>query len=133
MKYDYTAIEKKWQKIWDDEKAFAASDDYSKPKYYALVEFPYPSKVTLSCALTLPEGYEVEEIPHTQVIKTEDGKLQCKYAIQRNRNNVIVNYTFILSSSVVPSEYYGQLQQIWNKAVEMNQALIVLKKELPKD
>ena len=97
------------------------------------VEFPYPSKVTLSCALTLPEGYEVEEIPHTQVIKTEDGKLQCKYAIQRNRNNVIVNYTFILSSSVVPSEYYGQLQQIWNKAVEMNQALIVLKKELPKD
>ena len=97
------------------------------------VEFPYPSKVTLSCALTLPEGYEVEEIPHTQVIKTEDSKLQCKYAIQRNRNNVIVNYTFILSSSVVPSEYYGQLQQIWNKAVEMNQALIVLKKELPKD
>lgn len=33
----------RWQKIWDDEKAFAASDDYSKPKYYALVEFPYPS------------------------------------------------------------------------------------------
>ena len=85
------------------------------------------------CIRDSPEGYEVEEIPHTQVIKTEDSKLQCKYAIQRNRNNVIVNYTFILSSSVVPSEYYGQLQQIWNKAVEMNQALIVLKKELPKD
>lgn len=36
-------IEKKWQDIWDAEKAFAATDDYSKPKYYALVEFPYPS------------------------------------------------------------------------------------------
>ena len=41
--YNHRAIEQKWQKIWDDEKAFAATDDYSKLKYYALVEFPYPS------------------------------------------------------------------------------------------
>ena len=41
--YNHKAIEKKWQKVWDEEKAFAATDDYSKPKYYALVEFPYPS------------------------------------------------------------------------------------------
>ena len=41
--YSPKSIEKKWQTIWDDEKAFAASDDYSKPKFYALVEFPYPS------------------------------------------------------------------------------------------
>ncbi len=41
--YNHKKIEKKWQKIWDDNKAFAASEDYSKPKYYALVEFPYPS------------------------------------------------------------------------------------------
>ena len=36
-------IEKKWQKIWDENKAFEASDDYSKPKFYGLIEFPYPS------------------------------------------------------------------------------------------
>ncbi|MCI5649781.1 MAG: leucine--tRNA ligase [Fusicatenibacter sp.] len=42
-KYEPQKIEKKWQKIWQDEKAFAATDDYTKPKYYALVEFPYPS------------------------------------------------------------------------------------------
>lgn len=41
--YNPKEIEKKWQKIWEDEKAFAATDDYSRPKYYALVEFPYPS------------------------------------------------------------------------------------------
>lgn len=41
--YNHRAVEEKWQKVWDDEKAFAATDDYSKPKYYALVEFPYPS------------------------------------------------------------------------------------------
>lgn len=41
--YNHKVVEKKWQKIWDDEKAFQATDDYTKPKYYALVEFPYPS------------------------------------------------------------------------------------------
>ena len=43
MKYDFTAIEKKWQKVWDDNKTFAAKQDFTLPKYFALVEFPYPS------------------------------------------------------------------------------------------
>ena len=41
--YNHREVEKKWQTVWDDEKAFKTSDDFSKPKYYALVEFPYPS------------------------------------------------------------------------------------------
>ena len=43
MKYQFGEIEKKWQKKWEETGAFHASDDYSKPKFYALVEFPYPS------------------------------------------------------------------------------------------
>ena len=43
MKYDFAAVEKKWQDIWEKENTFAAANDYSKPKFYALVEFPYPS------------------------------------------------------------------------------------------
>ena len=41
--YNHKTVEKKWQQEWQDEKAFPATNDYSKPKYYALVEFPYPS------------------------------------------------------------------------------------------
>ncbi len=41
--YDYAQIEKKWQGIWDEKQTFAAKDDYSLPKFYGLVEFPYPS------------------------------------------------------------------------------------------
>lgn len=41
--YNHREVETKWQGIWDEEKAFQTSSDYSKPKYYALVEFPYPS------------------------------------------------------------------------------------------
>lgn len=43
MKYDFAAIESKWQKYWDENHTFHAENDYTKPKYYALVEFPYPS------------------------------------------------------------------------------------------
>ncbi len=43
MKYEFSAIDKKWQDKWDENKAFKVSEDYSKPKYYTLIEFPYPS------------------------------------------------------------------------------------------
>lgn len=43
MKYDFSSVEKKWQKIWDEQKTFRAEDDHTKPKFYGLVEFPYPS------------------------------------------------------------------------------------------
>ena len=41
--YNHKEVETKWQKVWDDEKAFEVGEDFSKPKFYALVEFPYPS------------------------------------------------------------------------------------------
>ena len=43
MKYDFTAIEKKWQQRWEETKPYAAVTGSDKPKFYALVEFPYPS------------------------------------------------------------------------------------------
>ncbi len=41
--YDYSSIEKKWQKVWDDNHTFEAKNDYTLPKFFGLVEFPYPS------------------------------------------------------------------------------------------
>ena len=43
MKYDFTAIEKKWQTKWKEEQTFACKTGDDKPKFYGLVEFPYPS------------------------------------------------------------------------------------------
>ena len=43
MKYEFEKIDRKWQDKWDEEEAFKVSSDYSKPKYYTLIEFPYPS------------------------------------------------------------------------------------------
>ena len=47
QKYDFSKVEKKWQDIWDEQKAFAATEDRSRPKFFALVEFPYPSAAGL--------------------------------------------------------------------------------------
>ncbi len=43
MSYDFRAVEERWQKVWDEKHAFEAKEDHSLPKFYALVEFPYPS------------------------------------------------------------------------------------------
>jgi len=58
--YNYTEIEKKWQKKWDDEETFKVSSDYSKPKFYGLVEFPYPSGHGLHVGH--PRGYTAIDI-----------------------------------------------------------------------
>ena len=43
MRHDFSAIEEKWQKKWEEARVFEATDDFDKKKFYALVEFPYPS------------------------------------------------------------------------------------------
>ncbi len=59
--YDFTQIEKKWQKYWEDNKTFKTDTyDFSKPKYYALDMFPYPSGVGLHAGH--PEGYTATDI-----------------------------------------------------------------------
>ena len=47
MKYDFTAIEQKWHKIWEEQKLYQAETGADKKKFYALIEFPYPSGVGL--------------------------------------------------------------------------------------
>ena len=59
--YDFTNIEKKWQKYWEDNNTFKTDIyDFSKPKYYALDMFPYPSGVGLHAGH--PEGYTATDI-----------------------------------------------------------------------
>ena len=43
MKHEFKQTEPKWQKRWEEAKAFRTGEDASKPKFYGLVEFPYPS------------------------------------------------------------------------------------------
>ena len=60
MKYNFNEIEKKWQDFWETDKTFAAKIDHSKPKYYVLDFFPYPSSEGLHVGH--PEGYTATDI-----------------------------------------------------------------------
>ena len=61
MSYDHKRIETKWQKVWEENKTFATDAwDFSKPKFYALDMFPYPSGVGLHAGH--PEGYTATDI-----------------------------------------------------------------------
>lgn len=60
MPYEHQKIEQKWQKYWDENQTFATTDDTSKPKYYAMDMFPYPSGQGLHVGH--PEGYTATDI-----------------------------------------------------------------------
>jgi len=60
QRYDFLAIEKRWQEYWEREKTFRAEDNSDKPKYYALDMFPYPSGAGLH--IGHPEGYVASDI-----------------------------------------------------------------------
>jgi leucyl-tRNA synthetase len=60
MEYNFLEIEKKWRKKWADNKTFSASDETSKPKYYVLDMFPYPSGAGLHVGH--PLGYIASDI-----------------------------------------------------------------------
>lgn len=92
------------------------------------VEFPYPYKYNVTCTLTIPEGYTIEELPQPQTVRTEDNKMQCRYLIQKDNNVITLNYAFTLKDYLFAPNQYKLLQEIWTKTIEKNQALIVLKK-----
>ncbi|NYE07634.1 leucyl-tRNA synthetase [Bacillus niacini] len=60
MSFDHQHIEKKWQKKWEEEKTFKTSEEFDKPKFYALDMFPYPSGAGLHVGH--PEGYTATDI-----------------------------------------------------------------------
>lgn len=60
MDYNFSEIEPKWQKYWEENKTFKTKEDYSKPKYYVLDMFPYPSGAGLHVGH--PEGYTATDI-----------------------------------------------------------------------
>ena len=65
MKYDFQAIEKKWQARWEEEKPFAAVTGDPRPKFYGLIEFPYPPARACTSATRAVhgDGYHLPQAP----------------------------------------------------------------------
>jgi len=92
------------------------------------VEFDYPYSFKIRTIINLPEGYEVDELPQSIKVGPEQGGCSCTYVTQRNGNQIVLSYTFIMDKTLFPAEEYAALRQFWTKIVEKNSEIIVLKK-----
>ena len=54
LKYDFASIEPKWQQRWEEAKVYSASSNSDKPKFFGLVEFPYPSGISIFLNMLRP-------------------------------------------------------------------------------
>ena len=152
--YNHREVEEKWQKVWDDEKAFKTSTDYSKPKYYALVEFPYPSGDGLhvghprpytaldivarkrrmqGCNVLYPMGWDAFGLPtENYAIKNHvHPRMVTKKNVERFKNQLhSLGYSFDWDREIntTDTEYYKWTQWIFLKLFK---AGLAYKSEMP--
>lgn len=92
------------------------------------VELPYPTQTSLSVALTLPEGYAVEELPKPMIIKIDGGQGYCQYTVTQQGNRVMLRYTFGMDKLMFLPTEYPDLKAFWEAVAEKNNETLVLKK-----
>lgn len=92
------------------------------------VEFTHTETLNASVMLTIPEGYEVDELPESSKMSTSDGKISMLYFITRQGNQVSIKYTFSINQLLYSPENYGELKKFWELLAEKNNAMMVLKK-----
>ncbi|MCD7901939.1 MAG: DUF3857 domain-containing protein [Bacteroides sp.] len=93
------------------------------------VEFSYPYTVRRIIEVSIPDNYEIEELPQSAQLMLEDKTSFCRYIIQQRGNTVVLNYTFTLNKLLFPSTEYAQLKEYWSTLAEKNEEMIVLKKK----
>ena len=92
------------------------------------VELPYPHSVRMINTFTIPEGYQVEELPKSQTVKMDNDDGSCLYRIAGTETHIQVTYAFTLNKTFFISEEYALLKQFWGAISDKSNEMIVLKK-----
>ena len=92
------------------------------------VEFNYPYTFQLSCSLTIPDNYRIEEIPKAVKIVLNDNNGKCLYQVLQEGNKIQLNYKFELNQIIFPQTDYNAIRDFFGQVVTKNQEMIVLKK-----
>ncbi len=103
-------------------------NQFTKEERKLPIEFDYPYTFKLTCALTLPDGYQVEETPKPVKINLANEGCSCIYRIQKTDNQILLLYTFSLSRIIYTKDEYSALRQLWGAVTDKNNELVVLKK-----
>ncbi len=103
-------------------------NQFTKEERKLPVEFDYPYVFKISTTLSIPEGYQVEEMPKPAKIIMDKEGCSCIYNIQLIDNKIQLGYTFSLKRIQYSNEEYALLRQLWGTIVNKNNEQIVLKK-----
>ena len=79
--------------------------------------------------LTIPENYEVEEIPENMKFSTEDRSINCSYNLITNKNQIQLIYSFQINRVLFTQDEYPTLRTFWETLIKKNTEQIVLKKK----
>jgi len=91
------------------------------------IEFNYPTSYLINCNITLPENYQVVEIPKSvKLVLNENCK--CVYYVQQEGNKVSLSYRFDMNQTIFPFTDYNAIKEFYGQLVTKNQEMVVLKK-----
>ncbi|MCD7971110.1 MAG: DUF3857 domain-containing protein [Candidatus Azobacteroides sp.] len=105
-----------------------AVNEFTQTERKLPVEFDYPYTYQQNIVLTVPDNYEIEEIPKSMQIVLDENKGKCTFQIQQAGNTLNVNYRFDLNQVLFPAMDYQHLSEFFGQVVAKNQETIVLKK-----
>lgn len=93
------------------------------------VDFAYPLQERYISRITLPEGYVLDELPESKRVKSEDGTIECTFAVEDKGNNLLsLNFTVTIDKTVYAPSEYQAIKQIFKMIIDFQESTIVLKR-----
>lgn len=92
------------------------------------VEFPAAQTTTITSAITIPEGYAIEEMPKPETIQLP-GYLAVAITFEMQDNNLVTKYQSIVDNTFIPATEYAKLQEFWKGVLKINSMMVCLKKQ----
>jgi len=103
-------------------------NQFTKEERKFPIEFDYPYTFKLTSILTIPDDYQIEELPKPVKINLDKEGCTCIYSIKSENNQIVLRYIFSLNRILYTKDEYSSLRQLWGTIIDKNNELIVLKK-----
>ena len=103
-------------------------NDFTQSERKLPVEFNYPYVIQLSCTITIPDNYKIEEIPKSLRIVMDENKGKCIYQVKQDGNVLQMSYRFELNQIIYPQNEYVFLKDFFGQVATKNAEMVVLKK-----
>ncbi|MEM6396249.1 MAG: DUF3857 domain-containing protein [Bacteroidota bacterium] len=92
------------------------------------IDMPYGFRKRYICSMTLPEGYEVAELPESSSMRSEDGSVSCKFSISQSGPTISMNLDFKVMRTLFAAEEYEMFRELFRQVNDLQESMLVLRK-----